>query len=290
LSGATLRPTFGLAFHGDECEYLTGNLAAAEERLAMLSRRAAGLVDRASVTCLRVVLYTTMDRPDRSVEICLEYLRDAGIEVSPHPTAEEVQQEYERMWQQIGGRPIEALFDLPLMSEPDRRATMDVLTEVMPPALYTDENLLGLVLVRMANLSMEYGNSDGSCCAYVFLNMVLGSRFGDDRAGFRFGHLSLDLVEKRGLDRFKARVYLCFGNLVIPWTQHLRAGRALIRRAFDAALEAGDLSCAAYSCNNMLTNLLASGDPLSDVQREAENRLGFAQKARFGIVVDIVTG
>jgi hypothetical protein len=97
-------------------------------------------------------------------------------------------------------------------------------------------------------------------------------------------------VEKHGLDRFKARVYLCFGNLVIPWTQHLRAGRALIRRAFDAALEAGDLSYAAYSCNNMLTNLLASGDPLSDVQREAENRLAFAQKARFGIVVDIVTG
>ena len=64
--------TFGLAFHGDECEYLTGNLAAAEERLSMLSRRAAGLVDRVSVTCLRVVLYTTMDRPDRSVEICLE--------------------------------------------------------------------------------------------------------------------------------------------------------------------------------------------------------------------------
>jgi hypothetical protein len=74
--------TFGLAFHGDECEYLTGNLAAAEERLSILSRRAAGLVDRASVTCLRVVLYTTMDRPDRSVEICLEYLRDAGIEWS----------------------------------------------------------------------------------------------------------------------------------------------------------------------------------------------------------------
>jgi predicted ATPase len=83
------------------------------------------------------------------------------------------------MWQQIGGRPIEALFDLPLMSEPDRRATMDVLTEVMPPALNTDENMLGLVLVRMANLSMEYGNSDGSGFAYVFLNMVVGSRFGD---------------------------------------------------------------------------------------------------------------
>ena len=37
------------------------------------------------------------------------------------------------------------------------------------------------------------------------------------------------------------------------------------------------------------TNLLAAGDPLVEVQREAENGLEFAQKARFGLVIDIIT-
>jgi hypothetical protein len=37
------------------------------------------------------------------------------------------------------------------------------------------------------------------------------------------------------------------------------------------------------------TNLLAAGDPLAEVQREAENGFEFAQKARFGIVIDIIT-
>jgi hypothetical protein len=46
---------------------------------------------------------------------------------------------------------------------------------------------------------------------------------------------------KRGLLRFKARVYMCFGCAVNPWTNHLRAGLDLIRRAFDTALETGDL-------------------------------------------------
>ncbi len=46
---------------------------------------------------------------------------------------------------------------------------------------------------------------------------------------------------------------------------------------------------AAYSCNNLNTNLLASGDPLGEVQREAENGLEFARKARFGLVIDIIT-
>jgi predicted ATPase len=60
----------------------------------------------------------------------------------------------------------------------------------------------------MVNLSLEHGNSDASCYAYPLLGAVLGSEFGDYRANSRFGKLSLDLVQQRGLDRFEAGVYL----------------------------------------------------------------------------------
>src|SRR6476469_10243454 len=82
---------------------------------------------------------------------------------------------------------------------------------------------------------------------------------------------------------------MSFGNLVMPWTKHVRTGRYLVRRAFDAANKAGDLTFAAYSRNNLNTNLVAAGDPLAETQREAEQGLDFAQKARFGLVIDIIT-
>ena len=44
---------FGLELHRAECEFLTGELAAAAERLTMLSSRAANTVERATVACLR---------------------------------------------------------------------------------------------------------------------------------------------------------------------------------------------------------------------------------------------
>ena len=109
--------------------------------------------------------------------------------------------------------------------------------------------------------------------------MVAGPQFGDYKAGFRFGRLGYELVEQRGLKRFQARTYMIFGNYVMPWTKHVRAGRDLLRRAFEAANKIGDLTFAAYSCDNLITNLLAAGDPLVEVQREAENGLAFAQKA-----------
>jgi PAS domain S-box-containing protein len=278
-----------LELHRAQCEFLTGELAAAEARLIMLSSRAANDIDQAAVACLRVDLYTTLDRSDRAVDVCLAYLRHLGIDWSPHPSEEQARREYERTWPLLGSRAIEELVDLPLMSDAVSLATQDVLTKVVPPALFTDRNLLSLVICRMVNLSLEYGNSDGSCFAYVFLGMIAGPRFDNYEGGFRFGQLGYALVEKGSLHRYRARTYMAFGSFVMPWTRHVRTGRDLIRRAFDVANRTGDLTFGAYSCNNLNTNLLAAGDALGETQGEAERGLEFAHKARFGLVIAIIT-
>src|SRR6266568_2108586 len=281
---------FALELHRAECEFLTGDFAAAEGRLSRLSKRALRLVDLATVTRLKEELFTTLGWGDRAVEACLDYLRHTGVQWSPQPTKEQVQQEYERIWGQIGSRSIEELVDLPLMTEPELRGTMDVLNAVVATALWTDENLFCLVICRMANLSLEHGNSDGSCFAYVCLGMLLGHRFGNYSAGFSFGKLGLDLVEQRGLRQFEGRVGLIFGGCVLPWTQPIRTGRSLVRRAFEAATRHGDLAYAGYSRNMAITDLLATGEPLGEVQREAESGLEFTRQLRFGYVADIITG
>ena len=172
------------------------------------------------------------------------------------------------------------------MSDPASLATLDVLTKLAVPAWYTDANLLSLLTCRAVNLSLERGNCDGSCFAYVVLGLLAGPHFGDYQAGFRFGRLGYDLVEQRGLKRFQARTYMNFGNVVLPWTRHVRTGRDLLRRGFEAANRIGDLTFAAYCCHHLSTNLLAAGDPLDEVQGEAERGLAFAQKMRFGLGID----
>src|SRR5260370_11017185 len=54
--------TFALELNRAECEFLTGAMAEADERLTALSARAATTVERASVACLRVDLYVTLDQ------------------------------------------------------------------------------------------------------------------------------------------------------------------------------------------------------------------------------------
>jgi PAS domain S-box-containing protein len=278
--------TFALELNRAECEFLTSARVEAEQRLAALSSRAATMVERATVACLRADLYMTLDQGSRAVTVGLDYLRHLGIDWSPHPAEEEARREYERIWSQLGGRTIEDLVDLPLMSDPESLATLDVLTKLGPAAFFTDFNLHSLVVCRAINLSLEHGYSDGSCPHFEWLGAVAGACFGDYQAGFRFGQLGYDLVEKRGLKRFQARTYNNFGVQVLPWTRHVKAIREMVCRAFEAANKIGDLTFAAFSCGNLVSNLLAAGDPLAEVQREIERGLAFVQKIGFGYATD----
>jgi PAS domain S-box-containing protein len=282
--------TFSIELARAECEYLSGATAAAEDRLSMLSRRARDRIDLASVVCVQTNLYGMTDRYDRTVETCLGYMRQIGITWSLGATDDEVRREYERLWSEIGDRPIEAFLELPQMTDLECRATMDVLAGFLGPAYAVNGNLLVLAVLHMTRLSLERGNTDASAIAYLFFGgTILGPRFGRHKEGFRFGQLGVDLVEKRGLDRFRARVWMVFAMSVIPWTRHLRASLAIYQRAFEASLDAGDVGYAAYSKFLAIAVRLGSGDSLDDVERDAESVISFARNARYVGYLDYVT-
>jgi len=272
-----------------ECELLTTDMRGAEDRLSMLAERARNDHDLALIARLRLTLYTAMDRSDRAVAVFLAYLRGLGTDWSIHPSEEEVSREYERLWALLGKRQIEEIIELPLATDRVALDMLDVFCEVVTPALFIDAKFLALVICRMVSLSLQHGNSDASCYAYVWLGMLAGPHFGDYPAGFRFGKVGYDLVEQRGLRRYQARTYMSFGTLIIPWTKHVKEARELQRRCFDGASRIGDLTYTAYSCNVLYTNFLAAGDPLADVQLEAESGLAFATNIRFGLVIDCIT-
>lgn len=278
---------FALDLHRAECEFLTGNSAAAEACMADLAQRATNLPDLAAVTQMRLELFMAIGQRNRAVQAGLDYLSRAGIHWSAHPTDEAVRQEYEWVWQQLGDRPIEVLQVLPEMTDLIASGTMDVLVGLMQPAWYSDENLRSLVIGRMVRLSIAHGNSDASCLGYVWLSMILGPQSGDYALGFQFGQLGIALAERCRQSRFKARVYQVFGGYVMQWTQPIRTARSLVRHAFDIASKFGGLTYASFArSNNLIAHLLACGDSLADVQREAEALIRFARQAKLGLVID----
>jgi len=237
---------FSIEYLMAECELLTSDMIAAENRLSALVLRTENRHDACAVTRLRLTLYTASDQSDLGVDVFLKWLREQGTEWSNHPSRDDVMPEYERIWTLLGTRTIEQLVDLPLATNTDFLDTLDVFSEIVTPTLFYDEHLMSLVVCRMVSLSIEYGNCDGSCFGYAWFSMLAGPQFDNYKDGYRFGKLGFSLVEKHRLTRYQARTYITFANGVIPWAKHITTDRELLHRAFDLAYRAGDLTFAAY--------------------------------------------
>jgi PAS domain S-box-containing protein len=271
---------FLLDLHRGECQLLTGQLNTADKTLRQLTAQAQTSLDIAAVTCLRVNLCQVLGDNHEALAIGLRYLRYVGIEWPTEPTAADVARELDALWRKIGHLSMEELAKHVVMHDPVKRASLDVLTGMLAPAVSINQYLFQLAICRMVSISLNYGNSDGSCLAYAYFGIVLREHRGDYGAGLRYGKLALRLVAK-GLARYKARTYLVYGTSCSPWVEHPRAGIRFIRRSTEVAEHVGDTSYMGFNRYVILPHLLASGYPLDQIQREAEESLNFVRRARY---------
>jgi len=209
------------------------------------------------------------------VATALTCLRLFGVDLPANPTWEQVQAEYETVGRNLGARPIEHLIDLPLGTDLELRAAMDMLSVLITPAYFTDFHFYCLLVCRMVNLSMQHGTT------------LLGPAFHRYPEGYRFAQLACDLVEKHRFIAYEAKVHHAMGWVAL-WTQPIAKAIDSNRAAFRAASESGDLSYACLSMFQSLIGLLLRNDPLDAAWRESERSLDFVRKAGFHDMADAI--
>lgn len=279
---------FTLTFNRAECEILTGQLPAAEARLAALAKRAATTTERAQVACKQIDVYVVLGQTDTAIAVGLAFLRDVGIVWPAHPDDATVRSEYERIRILLGARSIEALVDLPPMEDAVALASMEVLITLALPALDTDANLACLTLCKAINLSIEHGNADASCVAYARFPRFSILLFGDYEAGFQFGRLGNTLVGERGLERYETRTQLCFSLYVTRWLEPVRTCVEQLRHVIETTKRTGDLTYGAVAHAHLVQTRFLIGDPLPELQQEVEACLAYAKKLKFGLTIDFI--
>jgi PAS domain S-box-containing protein len=279
---------FELELHRAECELLTGAFSDAENHFVALSARAAETAERARVARLGIDLHCILHQHSLAVNVGLDYLRHIDISWPPHPTDEDAHSAYRGIWSKLDRRASEELIALPLMTDPVCLATLDVLNRLSSAAQFSDLNLYTLITCLTLTLTLQHGNSDASAVAYARLGMVAGLWRGEYEAASRVGLLANELVERRGLRRFQAGVYLNVGNMIMPWTQHVTTCHELMERALETARNTGDLLYTGVCTAAIVSNLLSTGDSLANVQREAERDVALARQSGHMVAIEVL--
>ncbi|MEM5384014.1 AAA family ATPase [Paraburkholderia phymatum] len=278
-----------IEFHRAECEFVTADLTAAEARLERLWSSDIDIVLKSSVTRLRAALYTTQGRQRVAVDIGLSYLAQLGIVVSGEPGDEDVERDRAKLIQYIDRARLESVAQRGAIASPMWAGAMDVLGDLILPALFcNNENLVDSLVFTMALMTVERGFCSASSYAFVHAAGILAYRFRDVERSLFLGEKALQLSSDEGFDRLAARVRMCFGVLVIPWTRPIRSAQRYIKDAVKAAYDSCDLTYAVYSKRNLVSNLLFVGAPLGEVLRATEEAVDFARSAGFKLVVDTI--
>ncbi len=278
--GSQYELTFGLWLERAECEFLTGDLDKAQQLIEELLQHGASKVDQAAVYRLKVQLHEVKGEYAQAVDSALTCLRSFGIDIPAHPAWEQVQAEYETIWQTLNGRPIEGLIDLPLMTDPELQIAMRLLSDLQDAAYFTDLPLSCLLQCRLVNISMQHGMSGASAHAFAGFGVFLGPVFHRYREAYPFTKLACDLVEKHRFIAYQAKIHLVMATGAF-WTQPIATAIDFIRAAFRTATRTGDLSYACYSMHASVAGLLLRNDPLDAVWRESERALDFAREAKY---------
>jgi len=283
----TYELAFGLHLEQAECEFLSGSPEVAARLIAELLERAASNADRAAVYRLKIVLHVMRSEYQCAVESALLCVRLFGIEMSAHPSNEQVKTAYDEVWHNLGGRSIESLIDLPLMSNVDMLAAVAILSDLSAPAHVTDVNLMRLNTCYLVNLSLKFGTTSATTFGFAWFGVLLGPVFHRYGEGYRFGELAVRLAQKHGFLAHKAKSQLA-KSLLAFWSQNITTAVDLTAAAYQAALDTGDYTFACYSHNYRVETLLARGDHLDEVWQETEAAFAFARKLNFRDAADII--
>ena len=285
--GSQYESTFSLWLERAECEFICGNFETAEQLIVELLERGASKAHKATVYHLKVQLHEVKGEYPQAVASGLACLKLFDIDLPAHPTQEQVQAEYETVWETLSGHTIESLIDLPLMTNPELQAAMQVLSGLTPAAYFADPRLSYVQICRMVKIGMQHGASGASALACGYFGSILGPVFHRYTDGYRFAKLASDLVEKHGFIACKAKIYHLMGHVTV-WTRPIASAVEFMRATFRTAIETGDLVYACYGLVPLIAGFLLRNDPLDAVWRESEIALDFVRKTKYREVADII--
>jgi transcriptional regulator with GAF, ATPase, and Fis domain len=274
---------FALHLEAAECQYLCGNFDAAEQRYAGLLQCARTRLDKARVYNLRMVQYENMSRYAEALATARDSLALFSV---AFPDAAPLKQaaldaEIAAIHSLLGGRRIEALIELPAMTDPEIRMVMSILTDIWASTyILGDAVLARLISATMVRLSLVHGNLAESAYGYVTHAITVGPILQDYKSAYEFGRLALLVNERFHDTKRRAKIHQQFHAHVCLWRQPMRLCMHHAREACRSGLEAGDFLYAAYGAATETWPALVSTNDLAQFVRDYSPYLALLKKLK----------
>ncbi|WP_442937371.1 ATP-binding protein [Nostoc sp.] len=260
--------TLNLYVTAAEVAYLNGDFEGMEQLAAVVLRQAQTIFDKVKIYEIQIVAQTAQIQILTALAVGTEALAQFGVDFPTEVDEALIEKALQELNQQLNGREIAGLIDLPVMSDRSAIAAMQLLRMLVAPVFQGMPGLLPLLSATMVRLSLQFGNDKASTVGYVIHGMVLCSILGEVETGYEFGKLSLSLLEKLNAQSMKSITLNLFGNFIQHQQQSFLATLPTMKDSYIIGMETGDFLFAGYGIANYAYVALFAGVDLDTLAPE----------------------
>jgi PAS domain S-box-containing protein len=251
-----------------EAGYLSGNFEQMQQFTEVILQHSKTLLDKVAVYEIKITAGIVQSKQLEAIKTARLILQQLGINFPEQPTPDDVQQSFEQVIENLQGKSIGELVDLPIMKNPENIAAMKILMRVIPAAFQSHPVIVPLITFEMVKLSIKYGNTAVSAYGYSLYGLLLCGAFGDIKAGCEFGKLALDISSQLNTSELKAKILTVVNAHVVHWQQHIRETLSPAIEGYTIGLETGDLEYAGYCAYIYPVHSFWLGKELQTVEKD----------------------
>ncbi|MCT7982948.1 AAA family ATPase [Laspinema sp. A4] len=260
--------TFHLCTAAIETEYLQGHFNQAEELYNAAFNHVKLLLDKVRLYELNIQINVAKNRPKVALKTGLKVLTLLGV---PLPTQDKAIRSYaNHLFQELpqDTHQIEALANLPVMTDPHKIAAIRVLMTMTPAAHLISPALLPSVVFTMVKLSIEWGNSPLAAYAYGIYSMLLCGIHLKIEAAYEFGQLSMRVLNQFNAPELKAKVNVLYNAFIKKYKFPAILSLQPLEDNIQTGLDTGDIEYGFYSALHHVNFMFFLGESLDVVQQK----------------------
>ena len=258
-----------------ECCYLAGDARRATGVLDAAEPYVRHSRDRSTLEALRATLHIHAGDMAAAVRstVAAAALLGRTIPTDPAALGPALEAAVGEILHGLAGREIEALIDLPEMTDLDALALMTVLRNACPAAYQVEAVLGAFMTTQMVLLSLEHGNGPASAYAYGTLAGVLLMTPLHELA-HRFSRLGLDLNHRRDDRAARPSLEFLFALFSAPWRLPIEEAIRHFREAGRIGREVADhIHADNAGALEISLRMFAGNEPLADLAADARRYL-----------------
>ncbi|MBE8986204.1 ATP-binding sensor histidine kinase [Nostoc sp. LEGE 12450] len=260
--------TLNLYVAAAEASYLNGDFAGMELFAASLLQQAQTILDKVKIYEIQIVALVAQSQILAALAVGREALAQLGVEFPTEVDEALIGNALQELKEQLQGREIAGLIDLPVMSDRTTIAAMQLLGMLFPPVLLGRPGLMPLLSATMVRLSLQFGNAPTSTAGYAIHGIVLCAFLGEVEIGYGFGKLALSLLERLNAQGMKCITLNLFGTFIQHRRQALLVTRLTLKESYTVGMENGDFLYAGYSIVGYTYTALFAGVDLEALTPE----------------------